>query len=140
MLKKILTSVTSLAFVLSATFTPISLYASGKDEAGLEKALMSYEKTGKIEKCLSLRNVDTSRAIDDYNILFFMKGKKVYLNTLKHRCSRLGSEGTFSYNVSHFQLCDYDVISVFDAHGSATGGFCGLSKFVEYEKKPKPSN
>lgn len=137
MLKNIHTSVAALVFIVAATFIPLSANAGGKDEAALEKSLENYAKTGNVKNCVKLRNIRTSKTIDDYNILFLMNGKKAYLNTLNHRCFRLGTEGRFSYNVSHLRLCDYDVISVFDAHGTNTGGFCGLSKFVEYEKKPK---
>ncbi|MCK5425100.1 MAG: hypothetical protein KAI89_06990 [Emcibacter sp.] len=137
MLKEILLSFT---FILYLIFIPHSANADSSKEDKLSKALVKYEKTGKIENCLRLRNVKTSRVIDDYNILFYMKGKKAYLNTLKRRCSRLSIDGSFSYKVSNFQLCDYDHISVFDAHGQTAGGFCGLSKFVEYEIKPKVEN
>lgn len=127
----------SLVFALSLSLISLSSLAADKAEDKVAKALEKYEKTGKIERCVSTRRIDTTRVIDDYNILFIMKGKKAYLNTLKHRCSRLGFEKAFSYTLHTSRLCNVDIITVFDSSSSIQGPSCGLGKFVEYTKKPK---
>lgn len=122
---------------LGLSFVPLSAMAGGDKAEKLAKALEKYEKTGKVERCVTLNRIRTSRVIDDNHILFIMKGKKAYLNTLPHRCSRLGFERSFSYKVSFNQLCNVDIITVFDSTGGIQGPSCGLGKFVEYKKKPK---
>ncbi|MBL4613053.1 MAG: hypothetical protein JKY91_04855 [Emcibacter sp.] len=126
-----------LVFVLSLAFIPVAAFAGGKDQDKLAKALQKYEKTGKVERCIRTTSIKTSRVIDDYNILFIMNGKKAYLNTMRHRCSRLGFEKSFSYKLHTNQLCNVDIITVFDSSGGIQGPSCGLGKFVEYKKKPK---
>ncbi len=122
---------------LSLSFMPLVGMAADNDQDKLAKALEKYEKTGKIERCVQLSRIYSSRVIDDYNILFIMKGKKAYLNTLPHRCSRLGFEKSFSYRLSINQLCNVDIITVFDSNSNIQGPSCGLGKFIEYKKKPK---
>jgi len=124
-------------FILSLCFFSLSAMAADHKEDKLTKALAKYEKTGKVEKCVRLSDIDSTRVIDDYNILFIMKGKKAYLNSMKHRCPRLGFEEAFSYKVSVNQLCDIDIITVLDANGGIPGPSCGLGKFVGYTKKHK---
>ncbi|PCJ42007.1 MAG: hypothetical protein COA81_06405 [Alphaproteobacteria bacterium] len=127
----------SLILALSFLLVPAVAMAGGRKEEDLAKALAKYEKTGNVERCIQASRIRTSRVIDDYNILFIMKGKKAYLNTMKHRCSRLGFEKSFSYELHVNQLCNIDIITVFDSTGGIQGPSCGLEKFVEYKKKPK---
>ena len=128
-----------LVLVLGMTLISGAAMAGGKDKDKdkLAKALEKYEKTGKVERCITTTNINTSRVIDDYNILFIMSGKKAYLNKMKHRCSRLGFEKAFSYKLHTNQLCNVDIITVFDSSGGIQGPSCGLGKFIEYKKKPK---
>ncbi|PCI45330.1 MAG: hypothetical protein COB49_10155 [Alphaproteobacteria bacterium] len=128
----------SLIFALSLSLVSLSAMADEGKQDKLAKALEKYEETGKIKSCISPSRISSSRVIDDNNIFFIMKGSKAYLNTLPHRCSRLGFEKAFSYSLSINQLCDVDIITVFDSSSSIQGPSCGLGKFVEYKKKPKP--
>ncbi|PCI32019.1 MAG: hypothetical protein COB54_08205 [Alphaproteobacteria bacterium] len=124
-------------FALGLSFIPLSAMAGSDKADKLAKALEKYEKTGKVERCVRLTQIYSSRVIDDNHIVFIMRGKKAYLNTLPRRCSRLGFEKAFSYKVSMNQLCNVDIITVFDSTGGIQGPSCGLGKFVEYKKKPK---
>ncbi len=126
-----------LILTLSFLLAPAVAMAGGRKEEDLVKALAKYEKTGNVERCILASRIRTSKVIDDYNILFIMKGKKAYLNTMKHRCSRLGFEKSFIYELHVNQLCNVDIITVFDSTGGIQGPSCGLEKFVEYKKKPK---
>ncbi len=125
------------AFIISLVFIPASVMADEAGEDKLAKALEKYEKTGKVNHCVQLTRVSSTRVIDDYNILFKMKGRKAYLNSLPRRCSRLGFERAFSYVVHTNQLCSSDIITVFDSTSNIQGPSCGLGKFIEYKKKPK---
>ncbi len=125
------------AFIISLAFVSGTVMADEAKEDKLAKALEKYEKTGKIVRCVQLTRVSSSKVIDDYNIFFKMKGSKAYLNTLPRRCSRLGFERAFSYVVHTNQLCNTDIITVFDSTSNIQGPSCGLGKFIEYKKKPK---
>ncbi len=125
-----------LVFVLSMFLVPAFAMADDAKEDKLAKALKKYEKTGKVERCISVNRIDRSDVIDDYHILFEMKGKKAYLNKLPRRCSRLGFERAFSYKLHNSRLCNVDIITVFDSTGGIQGPSCGLGKFIEYKKKP----
>ncbi|MCF8474575.1 MAG: hypothetical protein K9G26_07755 [Emcibacter sp.] len=128
MLRKLVIAIVGLSVV--------SLSAMAEEDK-LVDALQKYEKTGKVGNCISIHQIKTSQVIDDYNILFIMNGSKAYLNTMKHRCSRLGFEKAFSYKISTSQLCDVDIITVFDSSGGIQGPSCGLGKFIEYKEKKK---
>ncbi len=128
----------SFILILMMTFVSTSALAGTAKKADkLAKALENYQKTGKTRLCVSLTRIDTSRVIDDYTILFLMKGDKAYVNRLPNRCSRLGYEKSFSYSLSTNQLCNVDLITVFDSSSNIPGPTCGLGKFEEYVKKPK---
>lgn len=97
--------------------------------------LDEYSKTGESENCVHIRNIRSTRVLDDRHILFFMTGGKTYVNKLPNRCSRLGFERSFSYSVSGSQLCNVDIITVID--DGTRGISCGLGMFEELEKKEK---
>ena len=85
------------------------------------------------QKCLRVISIDQTEAIDDQNILFYMRGNKVYRNHLPRRCPRLKEENRFSYRVTSGQLCDVDTITVleqFGIGGLQPGFTCGLGDFV----------
>ena len=125
------------SFLCAAFIAPAHAFDKEKDKAEMERVMAKYESTGKVKNCVMLSQVDTTKVFDDYNILFEMTGNKAYLNTLPRRCSRLGFEESFSYKVSSNQLCNVDLITVFDASSGMHGPSCSLGKFVEYKKKDK---
>lgn len=94
--------------------------------------LKQYKATGEIERCLRLRTIRRTDALDDYTILFHMRGGKVYKNSLPHRCFGLGFHRSFSYSVSTGVLCGIDIIQVLDQSGM--GAVCGLGDFEEIVK------
>ncbi len=131
MLGKILT------FTLALGFVATSAMADDTAKDKMAETMTKYEKTGAVKLCVTLTRIDSTKVFDDYNILFKMKGNKAYLNTLPHRCARLGFEKSFSYAVSTNQLCNVDLITVFDSSSNIQGPTCGLGKFVEYKEKDK---
>lgn len=82
------------------------------------------------ERCVLINRIDQTHVIDDQRILFYMRGKDVYLNLLPRRCSGLGFERSFSYRTSQSRLCDLDSITVLRSSGGLSRGMtCGLGKF-----------
>jgi len=66
----------------------------------------------KAERCILITRIANTHVLDDRRILFYMRGKKAYLNLLPHRCGGLGMQRRFMYETSQSQLCDLDTISV----------------------------
>ncbi len=95
--------------------------------------LEKFSKTGESESCVQIRSIRNTRVLDDRNILFYMTGGKVYLNTLPNKCSRLGFEQSFSYSTTGSRLCDVDIITVIA--DTFSGVRCGLGAFQELEDK-----
>ena len=99
------------------------------------------------ERCLPLNRISRTEIVDDYNILFHMRGNQIYLNRLPHRCIGLKNERTFLYRTSMNRLCDLDIITVIynNGFGFTPGASCGLGRFypvteadVEALKQPLP--
>lgn len=88
------------------------------------------EREGKL--CISITRIDHSDVLDDYNIVFDMRGKAMYLNKLPNRCPSLAFEDTFTYSTPLSQLCNTDIITVLRHAGASfiPGPSCGLGKFV----------
>jgi len=87
--------------------------------------------SGPPEKCVRLRSIDRTEVIDDWNVLFHMRGGDIYRNQLPNRCPGLGFRESFMYKTSLSQLCNVDIITVIDQYGSGIqrGASCGLGLF-----------
>jgi hypothetical protein len=83
-------------------------------------------------KCIRVTSIDQTEAVDDQNILFYMRGSDVYRNHLPRNCPRLERENRIAYRVYSGQLCDHDTITVLeDSVSGLQGGFtCSLGEFV----------
>jgi hypothetical protein len=84
------------------------------------------------ERCISITRIDRTHVLDDQRILFYMRGKDVYLNQLPRSCGGLASQGRFSYRTSMSQLCRLDMITVLNTVGGGLmrGATCGLGYFI----------
>ncbi len=75
------------------------------------------------ERCINLMRIDHTHILDDSNILFYMRGKKVYINKLSRRCPGLRRADSFMYKTSSSQLCNVDIITALDNIGFGTRRF-----------------
>ena len=88
---------------------------------------------GEPVNCVAVNRIDNTRVHDDYTIDFEMLGNTVYRNSLPNRCSGLGFEQRFGYDLrGTSQLCSTDIIRVLDSSGRQVGT-CGLGQFVPVE-------
>jgi hypothetical protein len=95
---------------------------------------------GAEQGCVMISNIRNTNVRDDKTIDFFMKGGKVFRNTLPNSCPRLGFERAFGYQTSINQLCNVDIITVLmQTAGNIRGASCGLGKFtpIELVRPPK---
>lgn len=84
--------------------------------------------------CLQSNRIDHTEILSKTQILFYMNGKEVWLNTLPHPCSMDRTDG-FVWKSSIPQYCDnLETIKII-----RTGQTCMLGKFTPYEKPSKPS-
>ncbi len=85
------------------------------------------------ERCLSLRFINKMKVIDDHNILFYARGKKLYQNTLPKKCIGLNSDSIISYNADMGKLCRLDIITIQDRFGDRffPSSRCTLGSFEQ---------
>ena len=83
------------------------------------------------QRCVAINRIDQLKVVDRENVLFYMRGKEIYLNHLSHPCPGLSRHKTLMYRTSLNQLCDVDVITVLEDIGGGfmPGASCGLGAF-----------
>ena len=88
-------------------------------------------------KCISTRTVKRTEVVDDLTILFFTRGKTVYLNILPRQCRGLSQDRRFSYSTSFGRLCNRDNIRVLRDAGMSLqeGRSCRLGYFYPITKE-----
>ncbi len=106
-----------LAFLLNLPAADSSL----ADEAEVYDAL----------RCISVRSVKRTEVVNDLSILFFTKGKTVYLNILPKQCKGLSRDRRISYSSSVGRLCISDNIRILSDMGGGLqeGRACRLGYF-----------
>ena len=82
--------------------------------------------------CIPLSRIESTQAIDDQTILFYMRGGDIYVNQLSNRAFGLARNRPFMYKSSTGQLCNHDIITVLEplGFGYMQGAWAGLGKFV----------
>jgi hypothetical protein len=83
-------------------------------------------------RCISSQDIENMEVVDDYTILFHMRGGKIWKNTLKTQCYGLGFERAIAYETWGGELCanaqPFRVVR--------RGTFCTLGSFEAYRKQP----
>ena len=80
--------------------------------------------------CLQVHDVDHTQVLNDHQILFYMRGKKIWLNTLQARCPSLPNQDGFVWTSTFPEFCGgVEAIRVV-----RTGEVCQLGQFSPYEK------
>ncbi len=116
---------------------------AGADEAISEEAaatLAKYDRTGEIERCISLSRISSIRALDPKHLLVRVGAGDYYLNQPSGKCSHAHFPGyRLQYTVSTGQLCRGEIVNVVDNSSGMTAGACSLGDFEELVKKaPEP--
>lgn len=98
--------------------------AAQEDEEG------AFDRTP--QDCVVVANIDQTKALDDQTLIFRMRGKDVYRNTLPRTCPGLQRENRIAYETRVGRLCSIDTITVLERFGVGfTRGFtCRLGEFV----------
>jgi hypothetical protein len=85
------------------------------------------------QQCVSLQRISRTEVINSSNILFYMRNRTIFLNTLPHKCPGLRRRDGFAYKTSINQLCNVDTITVIRGGNPSSpaglGSTCGLGMF-----------
>jgi len=83
--------------------------------------------------CLDMDHIDHTAVIDGRTILFYVKGGRVWKNTLPNECPSLNFERAFSQEITTGQVCsNKQMIRVL-----RTGVRCSLGAFTPYAPPAK---
>jgi hypothetical protein len=110
--------------------------AARKAEDRAATADASFDRTPR--DCVSVPDIRRTVAIDDYTILFYLRGgDRVYRNYLPRQCPGLVRENRIAYKTSTTRLCDVDLITVLEQFGTGLrpGFTCSLGDFVPITKE-----
>ena len=83
------------------------------------------------DRCISAGQIEHSEVLDNQNILFHMRGDRIYRNFMPRRCPGLYRRGAFTYHSRSGQLCSVDTITVLEnvGLGPRQGAVCPLGGF-----------
>jgi hypothetical protein len=98
------------------------------DENEDEDTIYPDDESVPSEKCIRPKMIESTVALDRRNILFYMRGNRVYRNVLPKDCNPLRRYSAISYDSTYGRICDNDHIRVLSA-GIGSGWRCGLGKF-----------
>ncbi|MGD8341663.1 MAG: DUF6491 family protein [Gammaproteobacteria bacterium] len=92
---------------------------------------MAQGTEGAPARCVQVSRIDRTEVIDDRTIVFYMRGRTIYVNRLDRACPGLDRGNPFSYRTSTSRICSADSITVLEntAFGLSRGFTCGLGEF-----------
>ena len=114
----------------------IALMLAAMPLSGAPFALAQEDAEGAFDRtpqdCVVVANIDQTKAIDDQNLIFRMRGDRVYRNTLPRKCPGLARENRIAYETRVGRLCAIDTITVLERFGVgfSPGFTCRLGEFV----------
>lgn len=102
--------------------------------AKAEKALAGRRR-GETVSCVNLRNIHSTRVIDETAIIYEETGRRWYVNFLRGGpCRSLKPWRSLVTRTTSTRLCSIDFVRVVDPTTSVEHGTCVLGDFVEYRK------
>lgn len=94
------------------------------------------------QACVFQPNIEHTRILDDRNILFYMRDRVIYQNTLKDQCYSLRARNRFTYGEAPgHRLCVNNLITVIEDPADVTRGavsranLCKLGAFVPVDSE-----
>ena len=90
------------------------------------------------ELCLQIGRISHTEIIDDWNVIFYMRGREIYRNRLPNRCPGLRSADSFMYQdlaQCALQRRYHQPVAKSSVVDSAPGPACGLGKFEPITKE-----
>lgn len=122
-----------LASALLATSAQVQAKPNPSGEQKLAKAIEGRVK-GKPVSCINLRNIRSSRIIDGTAIIYETSNSTFYVNRPDSGASFLRSDDALVTRTSISQLCNVDIVRLYDTAARFERGSVGLGMFVPYKK------
>ena len=104
-----------------------------RGEAELAKAIEG-RTAGEPVKCLNTRDIRSTRVIDRTAILYEMRGGTIYVNKPESGARQLDRWTALVTRTSSPQLCDVDIVRLYDTTANMETGSVSLGRFVPYRK------
>jgi len=116
-------------------FACVGVAQDGDDDAESSEAIADDSREP--ERCIRVRSIRRTQVIDDKTIVFFMRNRDIYVNTLQRQCPQLAREDRFAYEARGGNLCNTDFITVLlQFAGRFDPGFtCRLGQFVPADQE-----
>ena len=114
----------------------ISAIADTKEERAT-KEMAKYSQTGEFKKCVNYNLIKDTTVIDDTHIIFEMKHRKYFLNTLSSECRSLAYNNNFAIAPFGNRVCGNEMINVVTSLSGGIGQSCLLGEFEVLEKRPR---
>lgn len=129
----------NLLLVTAAITAAVSPAIAQKNErAARASAALAKEIEGRTPgepvKCLNQRDIRSTRIIDGTAIVYETNGGVIYVNTPQGGASSLDKWDVLVTNTHSSQICDIDIVQLYDSTSRMNSGFVNLGKFVPYRK------
>lgn len=95
---------------------------------------LSGRQAGKPVSCINLRDISSTRIIDNSTIIYETSQRRWYVNRPPGGCPSLGPNRTLVTRTTTTSLCSGDIVRIVDAPSAMEFGSCGLGEFVPYTK------
>lgn len=84
------------------------------------------------ERCINARSIRRTEVIDDNNVVFYVQGRRIFLNSLPKSCKGLSRDRRFLFETHTRSLCEHDTIRILqEASGHIYAGrSCKLGRFL----------
>lgn len=126
-----------LAGLAVATLAPAhaqtSVAAADKGAAELAKAVEG-RVAGEPVRCLNLRDIRSTKIIDKTAIVYEGTGGVLYVNTPTAGARSLDKWDVLVTDTHSTQLCNVDIVRLYDSGSRMSTGFVNLGEFVPYRK------
>lgn len=96
--------------------------------------LLAGRTAGKPVSCVSLRDVRSTRIVDETAIIYELSRKKWLVNFPRGGCSSLREDRVLVTSTPSTRLCSGDIARVIDPPSPMEFGSCGLGEFVPYSR------
>ncbi|TFI60297.1 hypothetical protein E2493_00880 [Sphingomonas parva] len=117
---------------LIAATSPAQAASPADAEAKLSRALEG-RVAGEPVKCINLRQVRSTRIIEDTGILYDA-GSTLYLNRPRAGAGSLDAWDTLVTKLHSSQLCSIDTVQLYDTASRVQTGVVFLGEFVPYRR------
>jgi len=122
--------------ILAAGTAPGTESRSAEQSWGEEKLARALEgrTAGEPVDCIRLRDVPSTQIYDRTAILYYMTNGRRYLNRPEGGARSLRQGDVMVTDTRSPDLCNIDVVRLYDTGMTMPTGFVNLGKFVPYEK------